>query len=202
MRVTAETKQATREAILDGARRLFARQGFHSTTTREIAEEAGIATGTLFNYFATKEAILASLVNQAFRESLIVDEAKHADTLEEALFSLVALSLRKMKPFRKYLPALLTTSLSPLASDAEGDAASFRLNHLEAVARLSAGLGCGEVSAAALQLYWALFIGVLVFWASDSSPKQEDTLALIDDSLNMYVAWMRKQSPGEDQPVR
>jgi hypothetical protein len=32
---------------------------------------------------------------------------------------------------------------------------------------------------------------VLVFWANDKSPKQEDTLALIDDSLSMFVGWLR-----------
>jgi AcrR family transcriptional regulator len=202
MRVTAETKQATRDAILQSARRLFARQGFDSTTTRDIAKEAEIASGTLFNYFATKEAIVAGMVNQALGESQSVDDALQADTLEEGIFSLIALSLRKMKPFRKYLPALLTTSLSPLAGDADEDAASLRLTHLEAVARLAANHGCGEMSPAALQLYWALYIGVLVFWANDSSPKQEDTLALVDDSLNMYVDWLRKQSPGEVKLVR
>ena len=61
MRVTAETKAATRQRILAAARQLFLAKGFDACTTRDIADSAGIATGTLFNYFATKEAILASL---------------------------------------------------------------------------------------------------------------------------------------------
>jgi len=65
VRVTAETKVATREQIVDAARRLFAANGFDATTTRAIANAAGIATGTLFNYFATKEAILACLAADA-----------------------------------------------------------------------------------------------------------------------------------------
>jgi len=35
---------------------------------------------------------------------------------------------------------------------------------------------------------------VLVFWANDKSPKQEDTLALIDHSINMFVGWLRDNS--------
>ena len=65
MRVTAQTKAATRERIIDAARQLFAANGFEASTTRDIADAAGIASGTLFNYFATKEDILASLAAEA-----------------------------------------------------------------------------------------------------------------------------------------
>ena len=46
------------------------------------------------------------------------------------------------------------------------------------------------MSPVALQLYWTLYTGVLMFWAKDRSPKQEDTLALIDHSVAMFVAWL------------
>ena len=62
MRVTAEAKAETRQRILEAARKLFAASGYESSTTREIADAAGIANGTLFNYFPNKEAILAALV--------------------------------------------------------------------------------------------------------------------------------------------
>jgi AcrR family transcriptional regulator len=201
MRVTAETKAATREAILDSARRLFANQGFDATTTRDIAQEAGIASGTLFNYFATKEAIVANMANEAIADSLATLDGEQAETLEEGLFSLIALSLRKWKPLRKYLPALLTTSLSPLANHSD-DETSLRLMHLERAAQIAAQYGHGELSAVALQLYWSLYVGVLVFWSDDKSPKQEDTLALIDDSLNMFVAWLDNQSSAKTNKGR
>ena len=44
----------------------------------------------------------------------------------------------------------------------------------------------------ALQLYWTLYTGVLAFWASDASPKQEDTLALLDESMTMFADWLEK----------
>ena len=43
-------------------------------------------------------------------------------------------------------------------------------------------------------MYWTLYTGVLAFWAGDKSPKQEDTLALLDQSLAMFVAWLRSDS--------
>ncbi len=204
MRVTLETKTATQQAILRAAQRLFAENGFEATTTRDIAQAAGIASGTLFNYFPTKEAIVACLANEASAEAIAEMESRPgaAETLEEDLFALIATGLRKLKPIRKHLPALLETSLSPIASSPRDESASLRTRHLETVAALAARHGHGPLSMTGLQLYWTLYTGVLIFWANDKSPKQEDTLALIDDSLSMYVAWLQEPSRVETRHNR
>ncbi len=54
-----EQKIETRAKIVSVAKDLFIAQGFAETTSRQIATEAGIAVGTLFVHFASKEAILA-----------------------------------------------------------------------------------------------------------------------------------------------
>jgi hypothetical protein len=125
----------------------------------------------------------------------VSDPTESAASLDEALFSLIAAGLRKLKPFRRHLPVLLETALSPLAIKTPHEsAAALRTSQLEAVAALAAADGHAPLSPTALQLYWTLYTGVLAFWAADSSPRQEDTLALLDDSLDMYVAWLRSQS--------
>ncbi|MFL7790868.1 MAG: helix-turn-helix domain-containing protein, partial [Anaerolineae bacterium] len=43
--------EARRNQILDAAAAVFAEKGFHRTTTKEIASRAGIAEGTIYNYF-------------------------------------------------------------------------------------------------------------------------------------------------------
>src|SRR5687768_4434704 len=161
MRVTAQAQAATRERILQAALRLFAENGYEGTTTRDIAHTAEIATGTLFNYFPTKEAIVACLANEAVGGALAGAQRsadKHA-TLEEELFALVAAGLRKLKPLRRHLPSLLETSLSPLAAATDADSALLRVAHLEAVAAIAAKHG--ELPPTALQLYWTLYTGVL-----------------------------------------
>ena len=47
--------------ILDAALRLFVEYGFHGTPTSKIAQEAGVANGTLFNKFATKDELVVAL---------------------------------------------------------------------------------------------------------------------------------------------
>jgi AcrR family transcriptional regulator len=195
MRVTAETKVATRQRIVDACRQLFAAKGFEASTTRDIADAAGIASGTLFNYFVTKEAILASLAAEALAAAQHDYQERNdpADSFEEGLFALVSAGLRKLRPLRKHLPVLLETALNPLAAaPADGDG-SFRVQHLEAVARLAKEHGPGELSPLALQLYWTLYTGLLMFWAKDRSAKQEDTLALLDQSLSMFIGWLESE---------
>ena len=50
-----------RRAILDAAVRVFARQGFHACRVADIADEAGVAYGLVYHYFASKDEILDTL---------------------------------------------------------------------------------------------------------------------------------------------
>ena len=49
------------QKILDTSLKLFVEKGFHGTSTAEIAKTAGVATGTLFHYFKTKEELIDRL---------------------------------------------------------------------------------------------------------------------------------------------
>ncbi len=57
-----------RTTILDAALRLFVAEGLQNTSTAEIAREAGIAAGTLFLYFPTKQDLINELVLKISRE--------------------------------------------------------------------------------------------------------------------------------------
>src|SRR3954447_14977136 len=164
MRVTAETKLATRHRILEAARECFSKVGFEAATTREIAAAAGIAAGTLFNYFPAKEAIAMALVAEALGEARRQFEGRRrGESLEEDLFALIAAELRSLRPHRAYLRPVLETALSPLASaGANPEAEAVRVEHLETVARLVAARRAGVApSAMAMNLYWTLYTGVL-----------------------------------------
>jgi TetR/AcrR family transcriptional regulator, fatty acid metabolism regulator protein len=57
-RATAPDK---RRLILDAAVRVFARQGFHACRVADIADEAGVAYGLVYHYFASKDEVLDTL---------------------------------------------------------------------------------------------------------------------------------------------
>jgi AcrR family transcriptional regulator len=193
MRVSVAQKKATRLRIVDSARELFRTHGFGATTTRDIARAAGIATGTLFNYFDSKEAVVVAMAADALaRARAAFVSPSVVRTLEEEMFALVASELRQLKPLRRFITPMLETALSPLAATkSAADKESLRIDHLELVVGMARRHGLAEIPALSWQAYWALYTGVLAFWAADQSPKQEDTLALLDQSLNMFVAWLR-----------
>jgi AcrR family transcriptional regulator len=201
VRITEEAKRETRRRILDASVERFKSNGFDETTTKEIARRAGIASGTLFNYFATKEAIVMTLVAEALEQAHQDFEKKRPTecaSLAEDLFAHVAAGLRRMKPFRKFIHPALESALSPLSRAGSNEEAELvRLCHLEVVSQLITEKGASEPpSTLALHLYWTLYTGVLAYWANDSSPKQEDTLSLLDQSLRMFVSWLETNPPG------
>ena len=61
-----------REQILDAALILFAERGFSNSTSSALAKQAGIAEGTLFRHFKSKDAVLLDLVARV-KEQLIHD---------------------------------------------------------------------------------------------------------------------------------
>ena len=72
MKVTKhpQPQSETRARILKSAQQLFARQGFDSTTTRDLAQAAGVAEGTLFRHFSNKKAILIEVATQGWVDIL------------------------------------------------------------------------------------------------------------------------------------
>lgn len=68
---TRRPRGAPRRLLLDAARALFARQDYRSTTTREIAEAAGVTEHLLFRHFGSKAAL--------FREALVLPFTSFVD---------------------------------------------------------------------------------------------------------------------------
>jgi AcrR family transcriptional regulator len=63
------TKQDnSKEKILDAGIRLFLTKGFVGTTTKELTEAAGVAKGTLYWHFASKDKILEEILDKFSRE--------------------------------------------------------------------------------------------------------------------------------------
>src|SRR6516165_10514317 len=192
VKIDLQTKVATRQRILTVAAKLFARVGWERATTRSIATSAGIAAGTLFNYFPSKEAIAVTLISDALAKAKEeFEERRRGESLEEDLFSYIWTGLRYLQPSKTFLGCALETFLSPLARSSPGHPGELiRTEHLETVERLIASHRPvrQHLSAVTMQLYWTLYLGVLAYWATDVSPKQEDTMALLDQSLKLFVA--------------
>jgi AcrR family transcriptional regulator len=58
----------TRRALLDTARRIFARDGFQATRTEEIVEESGLTRGALYHHFRDKEDLFRAVHEEVLGE--------------------------------------------------------------------------------------------------------------------------------------
>ena len=191
MRISEQAKQENRVRILENAALIFTSKGFEDTTTRDIALASGLATGTLFNYFPSKETLAMTMVAEAFGHGQEDFQRRRTgkEDLAEELFLFVASGLRRLRPLRPFLGPVLERSLSPFPRKnicPEGEAA--RLEHLAAVQGIIGRHDFAEApDYVAMTMYWSLYLGILAFWTNDPSPNQEASQSLIDYSIRMFV---------------
>jgi AcrR family transcriptional regulator len=199
MRITLEKKQETRQRLLKVAGDLFRDKGFGPTTTRHIAKKAHLASGTMFNYFRSKEELALALVAEYLEQAHAEFEAtrRPAGSLEEWLFALIATELRHLNPTRAYLTDILDGVLHPFAAE-ESSAAAVRRTHLERVHEVldHFGIEAHVGSTGWEHLYWSLYLGILAHWSADVTPNQEATMALLDRAIAMFLSLVRFSPAG------
>lgn len=80
-----DRSQATVDAILEAATRLFADGGLEKVTTNQIAELAGVSIGSLYQYFPGKQAILGQLIDRHSEQTIAVLLAKLGEFGDRAI---------------------------------------------------------------------------------------------------------------------
>ncbi|HET7270935.1 MAG TPA: helix-turn-helix domain-containing protein, partial [Rubrobacter sp.] len=107
---------ARREQILEAAKRVFAQKGFRRATTREVAREAGVSEGTIYNYFQDKDALLLAILDvlnetehraEDFQEGLATDFGRF---MEEYLRRRMTLIWENREVFRVVLSEMLVNA--------------------------------------------------------------------------------------------
>ncbi|MDF7668826.1 TetR/AcrR family transcriptional regulator [Lactobacillus sp. ESL0703] len=85
---TTQQKQAKRELIMQVAMQLFAKQSYTQITMKQIADTAGVAKGTIFNYFATKEDLFMSILLEDYCVffTKIIEQVKQQPEVTQAQF--------------------------------------------------------------------------------------------------------------------
>lgn len=81
-----DPKGDKRERILDAAVRVFAGKSFYTATVAEIAREAGVADGTIYLYFKSKDDLLISLFEQRMgelNEQMTAELGRHESALDQ-----------------------------------------------------------------------------------------------------------------------
>ena len=103
----AQRAERSRRAILDAALHLFSTQGYRSTSTRDIADVAGISTGALYHHFADKELIFQSLLDEYWSATTTEDfpltVALRRGAFPDDLMALAQAARESVKKYRPYI---------------------------------------------------------------------------------------------------
>ncbi|HEX4992209.1 MAG TPA: helix-turn-helix domain-containing protein [Rubrobacteraceae bacterium] len=108
--------RARREQIVEAATRVFAEKGFRRATTREVAREAGVSEGTIYNYFEAKDDLLMAILhrlNETERRAEDFEEGAASDFggfLEEYLRRRMSLVWENREVFRVVLSEMLVNA--------------------------------------------------------------------------------------------
>jgi TetR/AcrR family transcriptional regulator, transcriptional repressor of aconitase len=67
-KVTQQYRDARRDQILSAARRCFLRDGFHATSMQDLFAEAGLSSGAVYRYFASKDDVIIAIAEENMRD--------------------------------------------------------------------------------------------------------------------------------------
>jgi AcrR family transcriptional regulator len=87
-----QAMQENRRALLEAAAEAFAREGYHAANINRISQSAGYAKGTVYNYFESKQALMAALIEDtaALHFGYIADRMAAAEDAEKRLAAFLA----------------------------------------------------------------------------------------------------------------
>ncbi|HRE80040.1 MAG TPA: helix-turn-helix domain-containing protein [Opitutaceae bacterium] len=152
IKMSAEDRK---DAILKQALTLFARDGYHGVTTRQLAKAAGVSEALLFKYFPTKQALRDRLYRHCMRNFTLDDEK--ISQLEPSTTSLVRLIYFCTRVPVLHAIARQSTMSRLINQSLLGDGVFAQLilqgqslinMEAKAVACLKAGIACGEIEKA------------------------------------------------------
>jgi len=124
MGATARQIQAddTRRRLFAAAVQLFAMHGYHATTVDAIAKRVGVAKGTFFVHFATKDAVIVELVRRQVAAAREARAAQLAYGRSAALRATTLALAEQAEQSRELSRAVLAATLDSPAVKTEGDA--------------------------------------------------------------------------------
>ena len=176
---------------------------------RDIAEEAGVATGAAYYYFSSKDAIIIDFYRRSCTEMQPEIEAalKNATGLERRLRELIRVKLTHFAPNRGVLRALLRNGadpkhpLSPFSPQTQEirdiDIAWFRRILVDCGVRIPRDLESHLPG-----VLWFFQMGVIFFWVIDESTEQARSNRLLDLAAKSVTFLIRVSALPLMRPVR
>jgi len=184
----SDKKEKIREAAIE----LFARDGFHETTTDRIAKRAGVAVGTIYNYFGNKRDVLDYIfLTEHSKRQDIHDEVSNVDT--HPLDKLEMIIRRHFEEVKEN-PEMVTVILR------EGHNVGEKVKELEGLKKfleniISEGIDSGHFQRIDAAICSSMIFGAIRAIMRDFSEAEEsakETPELFDQALEQLMMILKK----------
>lgn len=205
---TAKAEE-TRNRILDAALQLFRERGFAQTTMRDVAAQAGVATGAAYYYYRSKEDLVQAFyirsdqeAREAFAEALGASKE-----LKKRMRGLIEAKFAQFAGHRALLTALLKAGVDPRdpLSPFSEETRAIREENIAWYARALEGSDVkppSDIAAHLPRLLWLYHMGLVYFWITDESPGQQRTQRLVDATVDLVVQLLKASSLPFMGPLR
>jgi AcrR family transcriptional regulator len=86
-KISAQYRDERRAHILAAARHCFVRDGFHQTSMQDLVREAGMSSGAVYRYFASKDAMIVAIAEENLDQivAIVQESVQHGADLGAAL---------------------------------------------------------------------------------------------------------------------
>ena len=139
-------EQFRSQAIRDAAMRIASRKGYDNVTVQDIADEAGIAKGTVYLYFKSRDDIFEQTITFSFEElrAKIREAAECGGTFAECVEKVVETQLEYFEQRQEFFRLYLAMA-EPLGARRLRKHACYRANIAQLASMVETAIGKGEV---------------------------------------------------------
>ncbi len=210
MEVIKKSKgEQTRALILETALRLFRERGFEETTMRVIAEEAGVALGSTYYYFSSKNELILDFYERmqaaqfAAGEGILLTEKSLKGRITGSLRTQMAV----MAPYQRLFLALFKVGADPESTVSPFSGATQKtrdaaIKRCEEIVIGSQEKIPDDMAKELPMLLWLYQLSIVLFWIYDRSPHFVRTYKLIELSSDIICNLINLAGMPLMQPLR
>ena len=206
---TARGEQ-TRALILETALQLFQERGYEETTMRAVAERAGVALGSSYYYFRSKEELIQAFYGRSHEEHLAASAhvLRSERTLHGRLLGVMRAKLETIEPYHAFSGVLFRTAADPGSplNPFSADSAEARAAAVELLAETVRGAEDrrvpADLAAELPELLWTYEMGIILFWIHDRSPGRRRTWRLMERTVDLVARLVRLAGNPLMTPIR
>jgi len=191
---TTPKAEETRERIVDAALTLFREKGFDETTMRDIAADAGVATGAAYYYFRSKEELVMAFYTRTAEEArtLLPPAIERSKDLRKRLRAVIDMTFEQFAQHRRLLVGIVRIGIDPLHPLSPFGQETQAMRD-ESIGTFRTALD-GSTTKIPKDLHddlptllWMYQMAVILFWMYDQSKGQRRTKLLVDGTLDLIV---------------